>query len=163
MVGQALSEHRSMNAVLSGNEIQLLRQINVGVAVDSERGLVVPVIRNADAKSVRQIAEDFAGKVEAIMDNTIGVDALTGGTFTVTNLGMLDVEQFVPVINPPECGILAIGAMKKEFVPDAELNPMLVTTMKLTLVFDHRIVDGAPAARFLQSIKRFIECPDLLI
>lgn len=163
ITAKALSEHRNINVVMDGDAIKLLRHINVGVAVDSERGLVVPVIKDADKKSMKEISEDLAGKVSAIKDNEIGTDDLTGGTFTITNLGMFEIEQFVPIINPPECCILAVGAMKKEFVPDENDEPMLVTTMKLTLVFDHRIVDGAPAAKFLQSVKNYIECPELLL
>lgn len=163
IVSQALSDHRNINAVLDGEEIKMLRPINVGVAVDSERGLMVPVIKDADQKSLRQIADDFKAKVTAIQDSSIDADDLTGGTFTITNLGMFKIEQFVPIINPPECCILAVGAMKKEFVPDVNDQPMLVNNMKLTLVFDHRIVDGAPAAKFLQSVKNYIECPELLL
>lgn len=163
IAAKALSEHRNINVVMDGDAIKLLRHINVGVAVDSERGLVVPVIKDADKKSMKEISEDLEGKVSAIKDNAIGTDDLIGGTFTITNLGMFEIEQFVPIINPPECCILAVGAMKKEFVPDENDEPMLVTTMKLTLVFDHRIVDGAPAAKFLQSVKNYIECPELLL
>ncbi len=163
IVAQALSEHQNINSVLSGEEIQYLRQINIGVAVDSERGLLVPVIKDADKKSIQQTAEDFAAKLESIKNSSIATDDLTGGTFTITNLGMFGIEHFVPIINPPECCILAIGAMKKEFVPDDDMQPKLVATMKMTLVFDHRIVDGAPAAKFLQRIKQYVECPELLI
>lgn len=163
IVGRALREHRDINAVLSGEEIVRLRHINIGVAVDSERGLVVPVIRDADEKDTRQIAEEFAGLVADIRENRIQADALTGGTFTITNLGMFEIEQFVPIINPPECCILAIGTIKKQFVPDEKGAPTLATMMQMTLVFDHRIVDGAPAARFLQTVKRYIEYPELLI
>ena len=163
VAAQALTEHRNINAVLDGENIKQLRHINVGVAVDSERGLVVPVIKDADKMSVRAILDDFMEKVSAIRENNINVDDLSGGTFTITNLGMFEIEQFVPVINPPECCIMAVGSMKKEFVPDENDQPVLATTMKLTLVFDHRIVDGAPAAKFLQSVKNFIECPELLL
>lgn len=163
VAAQALRDHRNINAVLSDDQIKWLRHIHVGVAVDSERGLVVPVIKDADTKNLREISDDLASKVSAVKDNVLTVDDMTGGTFTITNLGMFDIEQFVPIINPPECCIMAVGAMKKEFVPDESLQPMLVTTMKLTLVFDHRIVDGAPAAKFLQSVKTYIECPELLL
>ncbi len=163
VISQALRDHRYINAVLDGGEIKLLRHINVGVAVDSERGLLVPVIKDADKKSLKQIADDFAAKLTAINDNSISADDLTGGTFTITNLGMFEIEQFVPIINPPECCILAVGMLKKEFVPGKDDKPMLVTTMKLTLVFDHRIVDGAPAAKFLRSVKNYVECPELLL
>lgn len=160
---RALSEHRCINAVLDGDEIKLLRHINIGVAVDSPRGLVVPVIKDADRKSLREVAGEFSSKVLAIKENTIDVGDLGGGTFTITNLGMFEIEQFVPVINPPECCILAVGAMKRGFVPGENDAPLAVTNMKLTLVFDHRIVDGAPAAKFLQSVKNYVECPEMLL
>ena len=163
IVAQSLCKHRNINAVLNGDSIQMLKHVNIGIAVDSERGLVVPVIKDADKKSIRQIAQDFSEKVTAIRENTISGEDLTGGTFTITNLGMFEIEEFTPIINPPECCILAVGAMKKVFVPDEQERPKLVTEMKLTLVFDHRIVDGAPAAKFLQCVKHYIECPEFLL
>jgi pyruvate dehydrogenase E2 component (dihydrolipoamide acetyltransferase) len=163
IVAQALTEHRSMNSVLNGDEIHLLEDINIGVAVDSDRGLMVPVIKNADRKRIVEIAQEFSRMVTSIRENRINPDDLSGGTFTITNLGMYEIEQFTPIINPPECCILAIGAIKKEFVPDDEMNPVLATVMQMTLVFDHRILDGAPAARFLQKVKHYIECPELLL
>jgi pyruvate dehydrogenase E2 component (dihydrolipoamide acetyltransferase) len=163
IVAQSLCKHRNINAVLNGDSIQLLKHVNIGIAVDSEKGLVVPVIKDADKKSIRQIAQDFSEKVTAIRENTIRGEDLTGGTFTITNLGMFEIEEFTPIINPPECCILAVGAMKKVFVPDEQERPKLVTEMKLTLVFDHRIVDGAPAAKFLQCVKHYIECPEFLL
>ena len=163
IAANVLCVHRNLNAVLSGDEILLRKNVNVGVAVDSERGLVVPVIRDADNKSLGEIATDLAQKVQAIKAGTIDAMDLSDGTFTITNLGMFEIEQFVPIINPPETCILAVGAMKKEFVPNETEQPVWATTMKMTLVFDHRIVDGAPAAKGLQLIKKYVECPELLL
>jgi len=163
IVSKSLIEHRIINSVLDGDNIKILRHINIGVAIDTEKGLMVPVIKDADKKSLIEISADFEDKANSAKDNKINPEYLAGGTFTITNLGMFEIEQFTPIINPPECCILAVGAMKKEFVPDESNLPKLVTTMKLTLAFDHRIVDGAPAAKFLQSIKHYIEYPEMLI
>lgn len=163
IVGKALTEHRIINSVLDDDTIKLMRHINIGVAIDTEKGLMVPVIKDADRKSILEISADLMDKIESIRDNKIKTDDLAGGTFTITNLGMFEIEQFTPIINPPECCILAVGAMKKEFVPDESNMPKFITTMKLTLAFDHRIVDGAPAAKFLQSIKHYIEYPEMLM
>ena len=162
-VATALGELTYMNSVLTPAGIEIQENINVGVAVDSEKGLMVPVIRDADLKSVRKISAEFADKAAAIRENRISSADLTGGTFTVTNLGMFEIEQFTPIINPPECAILAVGAIKKMFVPDEHDQAVLRETMQLTLVFDHRIVDGAPAARFLQRVKQYLECPMLML
>ncbi|MDX1359064.1 MAG: dihydrolipoamide acetyltransferase family protein [Clostridia bacterium] len=163
ITGKALTEHRIINSIMDGDNIKIMKNINVGVAIDTDKGLMVPVIKDADEKGLLEIASDFTGLVEMARDNKIDSEHLSGGTFTITNLGMYEIEQFTPIINPPECCILAVGAMKKEFVPDESDLPKLVTTMKLTLAFDHRIVDGAPAAKFLQSIKRYIEFPEMLM
>jgi pyruvate dehydrogenase E2 component (dihydrolipoamide acetyltransferase) len=163
IVSKSLNEHRIINSVLDGDSIKIMRHINIGVAMDTEKGLMVPVIKDADKKSLLEISADASDKADSAKNNKIIPEHLEGGTFTITNLGMFDIEQFTPVINPPECCILAVGAMKKEFVPDESNQPKLATTMKLTLAFDHRIVDGAPAAKFLQSIKHYIEYPEMLI
>ena len=163
IVAGALSEHRIMNSVLDGETIKLMKHINIGVAIDNEKGLVVPVVRDADKKSIVEISDDLREKVQSVKENRTDPEELSGGTFTITNLGMFEIEQFTPIINPPECCILSVGAMKKEFVPDEDNNPKVVTAMKLTLAFDHRIVDGAPAARFLQSIKHYVEYPEMLL
>ncbi|MBN2882021.1 MAG: 2-oxo acid dehydrogenase subunit E2 [Clostridia bacterium] len=163
IVSKVLTENRIINSVLDGENIKLMRHVNIGVAIDTDNGLMVPVIKDADRKSLLEISADLDDKIKSVRDKKINSDDLTGGTFTITNLGMFEIEQFTPIINPPECCILAVGAMKKEFVPDESNQPMLITTMKLTLVFDHRIVDGAPAAKFLQSIKHHLEYPEMLI
>ncbi len=163
IAARALTEHRIMNSVMSEEEIWLLKDINIGVAVDTEKGLMVPVVKNADHKTMMEISNDFRAKVDNIRDNNIAPDDMTGGTFTITNLGSLGVESFAPIINPPECGILGVGCITPTFVPDTEGNPVLKNMMKLTLVFDHRIVDGAPAARFLKRIKEYAENPQMLL
>ncbi len=162
-VAEALTEHRMLNSTLAGDEIRVLRPIHIGVAVDSGRGLLVPVLRDADAKSLRALAQEFAEKAAAAKEGRIAASDLSGSTFTVTNLGMFGIEQFTPIINPPECAILAVGGIKREFVPDENDAPVAASTVRLTLAFDHRVVDGAPAAAFLQRVKQLLECPELMI
>jgi pyruvate dehydrogenase E2 component (dihydrolipoamide acetyltransferase) len=132
------------------------------MAVDTERGLIVPVIRDADQKTLRQFGEAFRQMVDRARSGRSLLDDLSGGTFTITNLGMYEVDGFTPVINLPEAAILGVGRIAPKVVPyqgKAEIRQM----MTLSLVFDHRLVDGAPAARFMQYIKHVIEEPYLLI
>lgn len=159
IAARALKEQPIINSRLSSDEIELLGNINIGVAVDTDKGLTVPVIKNADKKGLLEISEEFRTKVEAVKSGRGSVDDLTGGTFTVTNLGMYEVEHFTPVINPPECCILGLGAIVREPVAGENDIIEIKSRMQLTLVFDHRIVDGAPAAKFLQRVKHLIEWP----
>lgn len=160
---RALSGHRMLNARLGEGGIQVLRAINIGIAVDTDRGLVVPVIQDTEQKTLGEISDDLSVKVQAVKENRATPEDLSGGTFTVTNLGMLGIEEFTAVINPPECAILAVGALRRVFVPDEDGNPVVRSEMKMTLSFDHRIVDGAPAARFLHDVKRYLENPVIML
>jgi len=160
---KALKRHPIINSRMGDGSIEILSHVNVGVAVDSQKGLVVPVIRDADTMTLERIAADLSEKVAAIRENRSNPDDLTGGTFTVTNLGMFGVESFTAVINPPECAILAVGGIRQVFVPGPQGQPVLRNEIKMTLSFDHRIVDGAPAARFLQDVVAFIENPVLML
>jgi pyruvate dehydrogenase E2 component (dihydrolipoamide acetyltransferase) len=162
IVAGALRKFPYMNARLAPEAIELLGHINIGLAVDTERGLLVPVLRDADQKSLRQIGIESRQLVENSRIGRLLPDDLSGGTFTITNLGMFDVDAFTPVINLPEAAILGVGRIAPKVVPrnnEAVIRQM----MTLSLVFDHRLVDGAPAARFLQHIKQVIEEPYLLL
>ena len=152
----ALRRFPYMNARLNGEAIEHLSEVNIGIAVDAEQGLIVPVIRNVDQKELRAVGSEFRQFVEEIRANKINPDHISGGTFTITNLGMYDVDGFTPVINLPEAAILGVGriAPKPVVVDDQVVIRKIVT---LSLAFDHRLTDGAPAARFLQYIKRLIE------
>jgi pyruvate dehydrogenase E2 component (dihydrolipoamide acetyltransferase) len=164
IVARALREFPYMNARLSndGEVIERLSAVNLGMAVDTERGLLVPVIRNADQKGLREFGTEFRALVERARAGKSLPDDLTGGTFTVTNLGMYDVDAFTPIINLPEAAILGVGRIQpKPVVRDGEVAVRQMWTLSLT--FDHRLVDGAPAARFLQRIKQFIENSYLLL
>jgi len=160
IVAKALNEFPFMNSRLQNNEIQLIRDVNIGVAVDSEKGLVVPVIHQADKKGLMAIHDDFQEKLERVKAGKSTLEDFSGGTFSITNLGMLEIEVFTPIINPPECCILAVGSIVREPVVVDDNDTIAVRPrMQLTLMFDHRIVDGAPAARFLQRIKHLVEWP----
>jgi len=159
----ALGKHPEINSVLEGDEILFKRDINVGVAVDTPRGLNVAVLKDAGNKTLPQLAEELARMAADAKESRLAMEDSSGGTFTITNLGMFGIEQFTPIINPPECCILSVGAVKREFVPDEDGLPVVVSRFAMTLVFDHRIVDGAPAAKFLRDVKEMIEMPALLI
>jgi len=155
-VAQALREHPVMNSTLEDEQIKVFEDVNVGVAVATEKGLVVPVIHNADKKSLSEASSELKLLVEKAREGKLTKEELTGGTFTITNLGMYGVDVFIPIINPPEAAILGVGrVVEKPVVVDNEITTKPV--MQLSLSFDHRIVDGAPAAQFLQRVKQVLE------
>lgn len=161
LVAQALIEHPQVNARFMGESIVQSATVNIGIAVDTERGLLVPVVYDVQTKSLRQIAQESAAMIERARSGRLSPDDLHGGTFTITNLGMYEIDTFTPIINLPECAILGVGRiMPKQVVVDVEAERVAVRHMMfLSLTFDHRLVDGAPAAHFLQTIKHLIECP----
>jgi pyruvate dehydrogenase E2 component (dihydrolipoamide acetyltransferase) len=164
IVARALSEFPYMNARLSADSqaIERLPYVNLGMAVDTARGLLVPVVRDANKKGLRALGTEFRTLVERARSGKSLPDDLSGGTFTITNLGMYDIDAFTPIINLPEAAILGVGRIQpKPAVRDGEMVVRQMWT--LSLVFDHRLVDGAPAARFLQRIKQLVENPYLLL
>ncbi len=161
IVARQLARHPRANATWDGERIGLYADINVAVAVDTERGLVTPVVRNADTKGLLALTAERAALVRQALDGTIGLDDLTGGTFTITNLGPIGIDAFTPIINPPQTAILGVGRIRPAAaVHNGEL--CIRQRMFLSLTFDHRIIDGAPAARFLMDIVRLIEKPHLV-
>lgn len=162
IVARTLRQFPFMNARLTDDAIEYLTHINLGMAVDTERGLLVPNIKDADQKTLREFGREFRELAQQARSGRISPDHLTGGTFTITSLGAYDVDAFTPVINLPEAAILGVGRIApKAVVRGDEIVPRQMIT--LSLVFDHRLVDGAPAARFLQTIKHIIEEPYLLL
>lgn len=157
----ALREHPALNASLVGEGIVQHEAIHIGVAVDTERGLLVPVVRDADRRSVGQIAAETSRLFAQTRAGTASADDLRGSTFTVSNLGMFEIDAFTPIVNLPEAAILGLGRVvaRPVVVDEASETIAVRKMMALSLTFDHRIVDGAPAARFLQRIKRMIEQP----
>ncbi len=155
-VAKALLDHRLLNATLEGEQIKVFEDINVGVAVTTENGLVVPIIRNADKKSLSEISLVLKELVDKARKGKLMREDLTAGTFTITNLGMYGVDVFFPIINPPETAILGVGrVVEKPAAVDGQVT--IKPSLQLSLVYDHRIVDGAPAARFLQAVKQVLE------
>jgi pyruvate dehydrogenase E2 component (dihydrolipoamide acetyltransferase) len=162
VIAQALKHHPLVNASVEGEVIKVWRQVHVGVAMDLGRGLVVPKVRNAEAKSIREISADIDQLVEAAKAGSLALDDLTLGTFTLTNLGAWDIDDFTPIVNHPESAILGVGRIVEK--PVAKNGQVVIEQrLALSLSFDHRIIDGAPAARFLKTIKDMIEDPLLLI
>ncbi len=159
----ALARHPRMNARLQGENILLLSDINIGVAVALEDGLIVPVIHQVDRKGALAVAADIAAVAERARSGKLRAEDMQGGTFTLSNLGMFRVDRFTAIINPPETGILAVGRVRKRFVPDENDQPVLRPIMTITLSADHRLVDGAIAARFLDDIRTALEHPDAMI
>lgn len=151
-VSRALLNHRDMNAHFTGESMLLFNSANVGIACDTPRGLMVPTLFNADKLSLTEISKQSKVLTTACKEGTISPDLLTGGTFTITNLGTLGVESFTPVLNPPQTGILGVCCMTER-----TKNGATYPAMGLSLTFDHRAVDGAPAARFLQEIVKNLE------
>lgn len=155
-VAKALSEMPIINSSLEGDKVKIFEDVNVGVAVATEKGLVVPVIRNADQKTLKEIDTSVVELTEKARQARLSKEEVTGGTFTVTNLGMFGVDFFIPIINPPEAAILAVGRIVEKPVAidgKVEIRPIMTVSM----AYDHRIIDGAPAGQFLRSVKEKIE------
>jgi pyruvate dehydrogenase E2 component (dihydrolipoamide acetyltransferase) len=158
----ALLRHPGMNVHFAGDSLLRFPTANVGFAVALEKGLVVPVIKNAERKTIAELAADRAALVDRARSGALKADDLDGGTFTISNLGMFGVDRFVAVLNPPQAGILAVGAIEERaVVRDGEIvaRPLL----ELTLSCDHRSVDGATASEFLGTVKAFLEQPTLML
>ena len=161
-VATALKEHPMLNSRWTEGGIELVPEINVGVAVAVEDGLVVPVVHGADKMSLVEIARATTALAEKARQRHLSQDEFTGGTFTVTNLGMYDVESFTPIVNPPEAAILGVGRIAER--PVVSRGAIAVRSlMVLSLSFDHRIVDGVLAARFLRRVKELLEAPAVLL
>jgi pyruvate dehydrogenase E2 component (dihydrolipoamide acetyltransferase) len=167
VLAKALREHPRLNAALEGDgeahfAVKVWRRIDIGLAVDTERGLLVPVVRDADRKGLAQLAAETKALAERARAGKCSPDELRGGTFTLTNLGMFGIDAFTPIINLPECAILGVGRIKARpvIVGDQVVGRQMVW---LSLTFDHRLVDGGPAARFLQRVVQLLEKPHLLM
>lgn len=161
-VAAALRQHPMINASWLGDRIRLNHEINIGVAVAVEEGLLVPVIKNADAKSLSQINTEVKGYAAKAKDKKLQPQEMQGNTFTISNLGMFGIDEFTAIINPPDACILAVGAIvEKPVVRGGQLE--VGQLMKVTLSCDHRVVDGAKGAQFLQSLKGILENPILLL
>jgi pyruvate dehydrogenase E2 component (dihydrolipoamide acetyltransferase) len=160
-VALTLREHPILNSTLVGEEIVLHDEINLGVAVALAQGLIVPVVRQADRKNVLEIHKELRDLADRARTDQLLVDEVTGGTFTLTNLGMYRVDAFTPIVNPPEVAILGVGAID-EHLALVEGQVTARSRLALSLTIDHRVVDGAPGAAFLQTLIDFLEEPALI-
>ncbi len=161
-VATALAAHPEANAHWLGDRIRYFNRVHLGMAVATDDGLIVPVIFDADQKGLRQIARESRNLAAKARERKLTPEQYTGSTFSVSNLGMMQIDQFTAIINPPECGILAIGAI--------EDTPMVLDgaiavrkRMRVTMSCDHRVIDGAVGARFLQELRRMLENPLMLV
>ena len=157
-VAMALRKNPLVNVSWMGEKMVIHHDIHIGVAVAVEEGLIVPVIRNTDQKSLLQIRDEINDKAERAKTRKLQLEEMQGNTFTISNLGMYDVDQFTAIINPPDACILAVGSIVKK--PAVKADQIIVSNrMRLTLSCDHRAVDGALGAKFLQSLKQILENP----
>jgi len=158
----ALRRHPRLNASYRDGAIEMRADVNIGMAVALEDGLIVPILQHVDERSLADIAVEARRLAEQAQQGRFGRDELSGGTFTVSNMGMLDIEDFAAVINPPQAAILAVGAIKERAVA-RDGAVAVARTMRVTLSCDHRIIDGVVAGRFLEELKRLLENPIVLV
>jgi pyruvate dehydrogenase E2 component (dihydrolipoamide acetyltransferase) len=161
-VATALTQHPEANAHWLGDRIRMFNRVHLGVAVATDDGLIVPVVFDADRKSMRQISAEVKEMAKLARERRLKPEQYTGSTFSVSNLGMYGIDQFTAIINPPETGILAVGrAEDKAIVVDGEVA--IRKRLRITMSCDHRAVDGAVGARFLQTLGRMIENPMVML
>jgi len=161
-VAKALEQDPTLNSSVEGDRIIVYEDINVGVAVSLPDGLIVPVIKDANKKALTEISEEIESLSKKAREEGLSPEEVSGGTFTVSNLGTRDVEFFTPIINPPQTAILGVGTISNEPVAidgNVETKPI----MRLSLVFDHRVTDGVPASELLRKIKEHLENPSVLL
>jgi pyruvate dehydrogenase E2 component (dihydrolipoamide acetyltransferase) len=158
----ALAETPALNATLEGDVLRQYATVNLGIAVALEEGLIVQVLRDAASLSLGALAAQTKALAEKARSGRLTGEELGGGTFTITNLGSYGIQSFDPILNPPQVGILGVGAIEERLVP-REGQPVVRRVMTLTLTFDHRAVDGAPAARFLARLRELLERPYLIM
>jgi pyruvate dehydrogenase E2 component (dihydrolipoamide acetyltransferase) len=158
----SLQKHQQMNSAYIEDKIHLFKHVHLGMAVALERGLVVPVIRNADSCTLMDLSQKVKELAQKARQAQLTHEEMQGSTFTISNLGAYGVEHFTPVLNPPETGILGVGAVYDIPVYKGE-NLERRSILPLSLTFDHRVLDGAPAAAFLQTIKQYLEEPFTMI
>jgi pyruvate dehydrogenase E2 component (dihydrolipoamide acetyltransferase) len=162
-VAMALKRHPFVNAAWTDSAIRLYEQVHIGVAVAVDEGLITPIIRDADLKGVADIAREVKELAGRAREKKLKPEEYTGSTFSISNLGMFGIDEFTAVINPPEAAILAVGAIAPKVVVDGEGNMAVRQRMRMTLSCDHRVIDGATGAAFLQTLVGFLEEPMLMI
>ncbi|WP_372794671.1 dihydrolipoamide acetyltransferase family protein [Pontiella sp.] len=160
---KTLGEFPELNAHMLGDKIVEFGNVHLGFAVDTPRGLMVPVIRYANLMTLKQLSAETKRLAKACIDGTVDPDALSGGTFTVTNLGAMGIESFTPVLNAPEVGILGVCSVQQKPVAGKDGSVEFVPHMGLSLTFDHAAADGAPAARFIASLRNKLAAFELTL
>jgi pyruvate dehydrogenase E2 component (dihydrolipoamide acetyltransferase) len=158
LVAASLQKHPVLNSRWEGETLRPCTVIHIGIAVDTEAGLLVPVIRDVTTLTLHEVALRSRNLIDRAHSKRLNADDLRGGTFTFTSLGAFGIDAFTPIINYPECAILGVGRILRQPVAVQD-NIALRDIITLSLTFDHRALDGAPAARFLQSLTRFVESP----
>jgi pyruvate dehydrogenase E2 component (dihydrolipoamide acetyltransferase) len=158
----ALAHHPEVNAAWGESVIRRHHRVHIGVAVAVEEGLITPVVRDADRKPVRQIAAEVKELAGRAREKKLKPEEYTGATFSISNLGMFGIQEFTAIINPPEAGIIAIGAVEEKVVAENG-QPVVRPRMRLTMSCDHRVVDGATGARFLQTLRDYLEEPVMIL
>ena len=158
----ALSQHPEVNAHWLGDHIRYFNRVHLGMAVATDDGLIVPVVWDADRKSLRDISREAKELAKRARDRKLKPEEFTGSTFSVSNLGMFGIDQFTAIITPPEAGILAIGTSEEKLVV-VNGEPVVRNRVRVTMSCDHRIIDGAVGAKFLQTLRRLIENPLMLV
>lgn len=161
-VSRVLTKHEGLNAHMLGDKMRYFKHVNLGIAVDTPRGLLVPTLFAAETKTLGQIAAESKTLAKAAIDGSINPDLLAGGTFTISNLGLFGIESFTPVINPPQVALLGVCSIT-ERIRTVEGQITAYPAMGLSLTYDHRAVDGAPASRFLKDLVTALEHFDLLL
>jgi pyruvate dehydrogenase E2 component (dihydrolipoamide acetyltransferase) len=157
-VAMALRQHPACNAWWQDDHIRYWNEVHVSMAVAVEEGLITPIIRHTDQKGLQEIAAEAKDLAARARERRLKPEEYTGGTFSVSNLGMLDIDEFTAVINPPEAGILAVGRIVQKAVAENDAVA-LRRRMRMTMSCDHRVIDGATGAQFLQTLKRMLENP----
>ena len=162
LCSEALKKYPLLNSSLDDGKIIVFEDVNIGVAVALEDGLIVPVIHNADKKTILEIASITKSLIKKARSETLSLDDVSGGTFTLSNLGMFGVDVFTPIINPPQVAILGLGRIaKKPVIVDDKIE--IRSMMMMSLTFDHRVIEGALAAQFLRTLKSYVENPSSII
>ncbi|HKP75948.1 MAG TPA: dihydrolipoamide acetyltransferase family protein, partial [Longimicrobiaceae bacterium] len=162
-VAAALKRHPWVNAAWTGEAIRFHDGVHIGVAVAVDEGLITPVVRDADRKGVAEIAGEVRELAGRAREKKLKPEEYTGSTFSISNLGMFGIEEFTAVINPPEAAILAVGAISPKVVVDDAGDMAVRQRMRVTLSCDHRVIDGATGAQFLETLKSYLEDPMLMV
>lgn len=156
-VSRVLAKHSDLNAHFSNQELKVFKDMHIGVATDTKRGLMVPTIFRANTLSLSEISQQAKTLINDCISGSINPDLLSGASFTISNLGSLDIEHFTPIINPPQTGILGINTLRTQVKKDALGRYVFYEAMGLSLTYDHQVVDGAGASRFLKDLKDYLE------